>query len=392
MDKGRVHAEGPRRARWWRWVAAGLAALVSALALLAWTSTGHFEAFGANPEGDRLRRMQSSPRFREGTFSNASGASELAARPGWSTAQEFLFGQQQRTPPGPLPMARDTAQLLSQPPQSGLRVTWLGHSTLLVEIDGTRLLLDPVWGERASPSSLVGPKRFHAPPLALEQLPEVDAIVLSHDHYDHLDMSTIRALASRKVPFYAPLGLGAHLERWGVPPERVVELDWWQEVSLPSGLRLVATPAQHFSGRSLTDRNRTLWASWTLLGLRHRVFFSGDTGLAPEFPEIGQRYGPFDLTMFEVGAYHPSWGGIHLGPQQALVAHEQVRGRRMLPVHWGTFVLAMHAWDEPAETLAQGARARGIELVTPRLGRPVEPTLGAQGENFDPWWREVAAP
>jgi L-ascorbate metabolism protein UlaG (beta-lactamase superfamily) len=371
-------------------VLTAVALLAGVGTVLAWTSTGRFEAFGAAPQGERLRRMQASERYKDGVFVNTTVNPNARNRPDWSTMKDLLFGRQQRTPPGPLPMAREVAAALAKPPEHGLRVTWLGHSTLLVEIDGFRLLTDPVWGERASPSTLVGPKRFHPPPLPLDALPDVDAVLLSHDHYDHLDMETIRALVPRGWKFYAPLGLGAHLEAWGVPRERVVELDWWQEVSLGDGrLRMVATPAQHFSGRGLTDRDRTLWTSWTLIGPEHRVFFSGDTGLTQEFAEVGRRFGPFDVAMFEVGAFHPAWGDIHLGPHQALQAHALVRGRRLLPIHWGTFSLAMHAWDEPAEVLAAEARKQGVALLTPVLGRPVEPEVEAPSE---PWWREVRAP
>ena len=366
------------------------AVLAVGVSSLAWTSTGRLEAFGAAPAGERLRRMQASEHHRDGVFVNTTVNPNARNRPDWDTMKDLLFGQQQRTPPGPLPMEREVAAALAKPPEHGLRVTWLGHSTLLVEIDGFRILTDPIWSERASPSTLVGPKRFHPPPLPLDALPEVDAVLLSHDHYDHLDMETIRALVPRGWKFYAPLGLGAHLESWGVPPERVVELDWWQEVTLGDGrLRMVATPAQHFSGRGLSDRNRTLWTSWTLLGPEHRVFFSGDTGLTQEFAEVGRRFGPFDLAMFEVGAFHPAWGDIHLGPHQALQAHGLVRGRRLLPIHWGTFSLATHAWDEPAEVLASEARKQGVALLTPVLGRPVEPEAEAPSA---PWWREVRAP
>ncbi|WP_164021626.1 MBL fold metallo-hydrolase [Pyxidicoccus trucidator] len=386
-----VAAPGRRQgSRKWRFALLGVALLASVATLLAWTSTGHFQAFGAAPTGSRLERMRASPRNRDGVFVNTTVNPAVRNRPDLGTLKELAFGSQQRTPPGPLPMERDVAAALAKPPESGLRVTWLGHSTMLVELDGFRILTDPVWGERASPSTLVGPQRFHPPPLPLDALPDVDAVLLSHDHYDHLDMPTIQAMVPRGWTFYVPLGLGAHLEQWGVPPERVVELDWWQEVSLGDGrLRMVSTPAQHFSGRGLSDRNRTLWTSWTLLGPQHRVFFSGDTGLTQEFAEVGRRFGPFDLAMFEVGAFHPSWGDIHLGPHQALQAHELVRGRRLLPIHWGTFSLAIHAWDEPAEVLAAEARKQGVALVTPRLGHPVELTGDVPSA---PWWREVRAP
>jgi L-ascorbate metabolism protein UlaG (beta-lactamase superfamily) len=276
----------------------------------------------------------------------------------------------------------------ARPPETGLRATWLGHSTLLLEIDGARVLTDPVWGKRVSPARIIGPKRFQPVPVAIEQLPPLDAVLISHDHYDHLDVPTIRELARLDVPFYTSLGVGVHLEAWGVPPERIVELDWWESVELARGeLLLTAAPSQHFSGRALGDRNRTLWSSFALRSRRHGVFFSGDTGLTPEYREIKERLGPFDLVMLEVGAFHPAWGDIHLGPDNAIEAHALLGGGSFLPVHWGTFSLALHDWDEPAERLVELAPRRDVNLVMPMLGAPVEPS---RVERVDPWWRSVS--
>jgi len=268
-----------------------------------------------------------------------------------------------------------------------LRATWLGHSTVLIEIDGLRVLTDPVWGTRASPSRLVGPKRFQPVPVALRAMPPVDVVVISHDHYDHLDYPTIRELARTNVPFVTSLGVGAHLEAWGVPPERITELDWWESHTLPGAeLTVTAAPSQHFSGRGLKDRNATLWSSLVIRSRKHAVFFSGDTGLTTEYAAIRERLGPFDLVMLEVGAFHPSWGHIHLGPDNALEALALLGGGAFLPVHWGTFSLAMHAWDDPAETLFALAPKRGVQLLMPRLGEPVEPV---QVDRVAPWWRAV---
>ena len=269
-------------------------------------------------------------------------------------------------------------------PQSGLRATWLGHSTVLIEIDGRRVLTDPVWGPRASPLALAGPKRFQPVPVALSAMPPVDLVVISHDHYDHLDYPTIRALARSNVPFVTSLGVGAHLEGWGIAPARITELDWWESHALP-GLTLSAAPAQHFSGRTPRTRNTTLWSSFAIRGERHGVFFSGDTGLTTEYEAIRERLGPFDLVMLEVGARHPSWGDMHLGPENALAALALLGGGAFRPEHWGTFCLAKHAWHQPAELLLQQAR---VPLLMPRLGQPVEP---AHAVKIEPWWREVDA-
>ncbi len=351
--------------------------------------------FGARVTGARLERMLASPRYVDGTFRNTAvvEATTLlpppAQRQGSAMAAmgEFFFGGARRTPPRPLP-AEDPRATWQRRAETGLRATWLGHSTVLLEIDGVRVLTDPVWGERASPVGFAGPRRFQPVPVPIAELPPLDAVIVSHDHYDHLDHPSIVELARRDVPFYTSLGVGAHLEAWGVRPERITELDWWDEVRLPgTGLHITAAPSRHFSGRGLR-RNATLWSSFALRGPRHHVFFSGDTGLTPEYAEIAQRLGRFDLIMLEVGAFHPSWGDIHLGPENALTALELLGGGSFLPVHWGTFNLAIHAWDDPAETLVHLAGPRGAHLVMPRLGAAVEPE---RVETVEPWWRAVAS-
>jgi L-ascorbate metabolism protein UlaG (beta-lactamase superfamily) len=344
------------------------------------------KSLGKKPEGARLERIKASPLWTDDRFRNLHPIIPGLRDPNASmpTLKDFLCGGERRVPRGPLP-SMNPLQSWTRPPASGLRVTWLGHSTVLIEIDGLRVLTDPVWGPRASPSRLAGPKRFQPVPVPLRAMPPIDVVLVSHDHYDHLDYPTIRELAKREVPFVTSLGVGAHLEAWGVPPERIVELDWWESHQVPnSELIVTAAPSQHFSGRGLKDRNATLWSSLVIRSPRHAVFFSGDTGLTTEYETIRERHGPFDLVMLEVGAFHPAWGDIHLGPQNALEALALLGGGLFLPVHWGTFSLAMHAWDQPAETLLELAPKKGAQLVMPRLGEPVEP---AHAEGVEPWWR-----
>ena len=347
------------------------------------------QSFGQRAQGERLERMQASPLWAGEGFRNRHPVlpglrDATAARP---SVGDFLSCSGRRAPTGSLPSA-DPRAAWQRAPESGLRATWLGHSTVLIEIDGARVLTDPVWGTRASPFRLVGPKRFQPMPLKLRDMPEVDVVVISHDHYDHLDYPTIRALARHsRVPFVTSLGVGAHLQGWGVAPERITELDWWESHRVPgTGLTITAAPSQHFSGRGLKDRNATLWSSLVFTGERHKVFFSGDTGLTTEYALIRDRLGPFDLVMLEVGAFHPSWGDIHLGPENALKAHALLGGGVLLPVHWGTFSLALHDWDEPVETLLARADT-STALLLPRLGQAVEP---AHGPLNAPWWRAAA--
>ncbi|MFT3804350.1 MAG: MBL fold metallo-hydrolase [Burkholderiaceae bacterium] len=343
-------------------------------------------SLGKRAEGARLERMAASPRWTGNGFRNvhpiAPGLRDQAApRP---TLRDFLSNGDRRVPDARLPVI-DPRPIWQAPPADGLRATWLGHSSVLIEIDGFTVLTDPVWGPRASPSRLAGPKRFQPAPVALKQLPPLDLVIVSHDHYDHLDYPTIRQLARTPVPFVTSLGVGAHLQAWGVAPERIVELDWWESFTL-RGLQITAAPSQHFSGRWLNDRNATLWSSIALRTDRHRVFFSGDTGLTDEYRLIAERLGPFDLVMLEVGAFHPAWGDIHLGPDNALKAHALLGSGLLLPIHWGTFALAMHPWDQPAEVLYTQGAQRGVRLAMPRLGEPLQP---AQAQPVSPWWRDV---
>ncbi|HEY3501027.1 MAG TPA: MBL fold metallo-hydrolase [Polyangiaceae bacterium] len=348
--------------------------LVLAFLVDAWS------ALGTGPSGERLARVHASPEWKDGRFVNPLPTAPV---PFWTATLRWVKGGEFTSPAAPPPRAKPAN--FAQNPASGLRITWFGHSSLLVELDGRRVLTDPVWSERCSPSSFLGPKRFFEPPLALAALPPLDAVVISHDHYDHLDEPTIRALAGRVPRFVVPLGVGAHLEYWGVPREKIVELDWWGATRV-ADLELTATPARHFSGRSLGDANRTLWAGWALKGPSHRVFFSGDTSMFPEFADIGARLGPFDAAMIEVGAYDALWADVHLGPEQALAAHRMVRGGVLFPVHWGTFDLALHGWTEPAERLLAAASAAGVTLVVPRPGESIEPATPPRPER---WWPSV---
>ena len=345
-------------------------------------------SLGKRAQGLRLERIEASSLWAGDAFRNihpiAPGLQDASVpRP---TLAEFLCGGNRRVPSGPLP-ALDPRDAWARKPATGLRATWLGHSTVLLEIDGWRVLTDPVWGARASPTRIAGPRRFQPVPVRLSALPAIDLVVVSHDHYDHLDYPTIRKLAATGVPFVTSLGVGAHLEAWGVAPDRITELDWWETHRVAgSGLTVTAAPSQHFSGRALKDRNATLWSSFVIRGTRHAVFFSGDTGLTSQYAEIRDRLGPFDLVMLEVGAFHPAWGHIHLGPDNALKAHAMLGGGAFLPVHWGTFNLALHAWDAPAEALFAHAAQHDAQLVMPRLGEPVEP---AHAPPVTPWWRGV---
>lgn len=353
----------PRVTRRRFWIGALLA-----MPLVALTVNG-CATFGKRARGERLARMQRSPQWKDGRFENPQPIRNHLR----GILRDHFNGSDHRTPDVPVQTEAIDPRRFETPPPTGLRVTWLGHSTLLVEQDGRRVLFDPVWGQRSSPFSWMGPKRWFEPLIALDRLPRVDAVVISHDHFDHLDMETIRAIKDWDTVFVVPLGVGAHLAYWGVPDARIVELDWWERTRVGE-LELVATPARHASGRwPLTGMNRTLWAGWAVLGPRHRVFYSGDTGLFDGLAEIGERLGPFDLAMFEVGAYGRNWPDWHIGPEQAVLATRWVRAGTLLPVHWGLFNLAYHGWTEPVERVLAAAAQGGVTVTVPMAGQSIEP-------------------
>jgi L-ascorbate metabolism protein UlaG (beta-lactamase superfamily) len=271
----------------------------------------------------------------------------------------MLFNKPRTTRPvGAIPVEPLTRQqLLDAPDHSVFR---LGHSTVLLKLRGKFWVTDPVFAERASPFGWAGPKRFHQPPISLEDLPDLEAVILSHNHYDHLDRNAVVRLAAKTRCFLAPLGVGDLLIKWGVDADKVRQLEWWEGTEV-GGIRFVATPAQHFSGRGLFDANQTLWCSW--------VMISGDTGYFDGFKRIGDHYGPFDLTLMETGAYNVDWPHVHMQPEQTLQAHIDLKGRWLLPIHNGTFDLAFHAWHEPFDRIMALAWERNVAITTPPMGR-----------------------
>ena len=370
--------------------------------------------FGADPTGDRLDRILRSPNYRDGAFVNPVAARAASGGGLLRTLPEAMRKEARRArrPVRPVPLHPRTLTDLAEPPASGLRLTWTGHSSVLAEIGGRRVLFDPVWGERCSPLLFLGPRRVHPAPVPVASLTGLDVVVISHDHYDHLDMPAILALIRSEAVFAVPLGVGAHLEHWGVPPERLRELDW-HETTEVAGLTLTATPARHFCGRGLRGRQQTLWASWVVTDGLHTVFHSGDTGYFPGFAEIGERHGPFDATMIQIGAYSQSWPDghadcppgepcdcvpdpgpwpdVHMTPDEGVRAHLDLQGGAprgvLLPIHWGTFNLALHPWAEPGERTLLADHRAGQVSATPRVGEPFEP---ADPPPPYPWWREVA--
>jgi L-ascorbate metabolism protein UlaG (beta-lactamase superfamily) len=364
----------------------GVKMLITALVLLC---TGALFLAACSPQlgavirGDALRRLQQSEHFGDGRFRNTVSTSlGLSEGDAFGTTVDFLRGSPDRAPAETLPTAPLPADSLNR--GKGLGVTWLGHSTCLIEIDGRLILTDPMFSERASPFQFIGPRRFPSRlPIKIADLPKLDAVLISHDHYDHLDYRSIRALRDKAESFYVPLGVGGHLRKWGVPQEKIVELDWWERRA-EGPLTFVATPARHFSGRGFTGGNRTLWASWVILGSRNRLFFGGDSGYFDGFKTIGDTYGPFDLTMLESGAYNRAWADIHMMPEQTVQAHIDLKGKVLLPIHWGKFNLALHPWTEPIERVLAAAGAHDVDIVAPLQGQRIAPDTKP---GVVRWWR-----
>jgi len=311
----------------------------------------------------------------------------------WSTLRKalplYFSNKEEKVPARPLGPFRTDAAIYHTAPESGLRVTWIGHSSLLVEIDGVNLLIDPVWDERASPVRWMGPKRFFSAPLKLDELPAIDVVLISHDHYDHLGESTIRTLAVmesiKDAEWVTSLGVGEILEQYGVKGRHITELDWTQSVGDES-LEITALPSRHFSGRGMFNRFETLWSSFVLMGPKHKVYFGADSGWWPGFQEIGAEYGPFDLTMLEIGAYNELWEAIHLGPDNAVRAFDALGGKGlMMPIHWGLFDLALHAWRQPIERLMELVDEKGIKVWAPEPGRPTEVVQDIEVRTD--WWK-----
>jgi L-ascorbate metabolism protein UlaG (beta-lactamase superfamily) len=361
------------------WFVAAVLALALGVGLaLAW------KPMGQSPSGQRLERLRRSPNYARGRFQNQVAVRPYSFASIWGMLGDYAGGQE-RTPAAAVPVEVRHAGDYATPPSSGLRVTWLGHSSVLVEIDGVVVLTDPIFSERLSPLGFIGPKRFFPSPLSVDELPPIDAVVISHDHYDHLDQASVIELLPRVRRFVMPLGVGSHLAYWGIPDERIVELDWWEETRIGDALRLIACPARHFSGRGFSG-DQTEWASFAMVGPGHRVFFSGDTGLMPQFEQVGHRFGPFDLSLVKIGAYGRGWPDIHVDPEQALELYRMIQGKLLMPIHWGTVNLSYHSWTEPAERLIVAAEHTRAKIVIPRPGALVEPAEPPQVER---WWPDV---
>lgn len=328
--------------------------------------------FGSNPAGSEIARLEQSPQYDVANkrFDNPDpGVMESLDDFKMDPVEIFrwLFVDDGRSPDRAMPQVKPNMDIFAAAMDT--RAIWFGHSSLMLRVSGKTILVDPVFADRASPVPFtVG--RFQDAVMTLDELPEVDFIVISHDHYDHLDMKTMKFFRSRQAKFLVPLGVGSHLRGWGVDESRIIEHDWWQASNM-DGVEFIATPARHFSGRSMTSRNQTLWASWVIRGGGSTIYFSGDSGYGSHFKEIGKCFGPFDAAFIETGQYNEQWQDVHMMPEQSAQAYFDLDAKMYIPIHWGMFVLSTHTWDDPAKQISGLAVRRGINLVIPRIGETV---------------------
>lgn len=338
--------------------------------------------FGGKPSKESLVKIENSPNYNgDGTFKNQETTLQIADFK-WSTIPKFFTNGDNKVPKNELPSEKLTKTYFENEPQQP-RITWFGHSTMFVEMEEMNIFIDPMLGEVPAPHPLLGNPRFNKElPITIEDLPKIDLVLISHDHYDHLDYGSIQQLNSKVKQFYVPLGIKAHLTEWGVDASKITEFDWWESKIL-NGIEFVAAPARHFSGRGFT-RNNTLWSSWVIKSENSTIYFSGDSGYGQHFKEIGDKYGPFDFAMMECGQYNEQWPQIHMTPEESILASIDLQANLMMPIHWGSFKLALHAWDDPIIRATKKAAELNVQLSTPKLGEAII----LNGGNFpsSKWW------
>lgn len=314
-----------------------------------------------------MNKIYNSSQYKDGSFVNPL---PWDMRPSFRMFKDYLLGKEQRSPKQALPQEKIDLKTLESSDSTYLNISNVGHSSLIINVDGYRILTDPVYEAKITP---LGPARFNKEiPLDPTQLRNIDVVVISHNHYDHLNKYSIQTIHEEVKQFIVPLGVGAQLEKWGVAREKITELDWWDEIKIDDKLTIVSTPAQHFSGRGLTDRNKTLWTSYVIKTNAHKLYFSGDSGYFDGFKKIGEKYGPFDVAFMECGAYNPEWAFVHMFPEETVQATLDLQASYLWPIHQGTFNLAIHDWFDPMKRISIAAETQGVALLTPIFGQVIK--------------------
>lgn len=360
----------------------GILSVVGVITLVGVTFINVSPQFGAGASEASLQRIRKSPNFLNGAFKNQQ-ETVVSSDFKWKTIPQFFTNGNNKTPLKELPTKKLSKSYFNNKP-SQPRITWFGHSAAFVEMENLNIFIDPMLGDVPAPHPMLGSKRFQKElPIAIDSLPKIDVILISHDHYDHLDYGSIVKLKDNVDQFYVPLGIKAHLISWGVEATKITEFDWWENINY-KGVEFVSTPARHFSGRGITNRNSTLWCSWVLKSENSNIFFSGDSGYGKHFKEIGEKYGPFDFAMVECGQYNEQWSQIHMMPEETIQASVDVKAKLMMPIHWGSFKLALHSWDDPIKRATKKATDLHVKIATPKVGEAII----LNDENFpnNKWW------
>ena len=342
--------------------------------------------FGGKHSKSDLERYANSNHYKEGKFENIKAAKmDMSFTQTMGTLVDFIKGTANSEPDFELPI-ENVDSLGWEQNDTTNRLFWFGHSSFLLKLDGKNILLDPMLGEVPSPHPWLGGKRYSKElPIEIQQLPQIDLVLISHDHYDHLDYGSIKLLNEKVGMFMVPLGVGAHLREWGVSEEKIQEFDWWQESSFKN-IELAFTPSRHFSGRGLTDRFSTLWGSWVIKGESKNLYFSGDSGYGDHFKKIGEKFGPFDFAMMECGQYNEKWADIHMMPEETVQASADVNAKKAMPIHWGAFTLALHTWTHPVERFTAKAIQTNLSYIIPKIGEELDLNELMVDENN--WWKK----
>jgi L-ascorbate metabolism protein UlaG (beta-lactamase superfamily) len=361
-----------------------LASLLGMLVLIGVVFINTSPEFGAAPNEEKVASFSSTENYKEGVFVNAS-QTDVDGKIDFGRLLSEWFKEGNKVPTWSLPVQKITPETIARTSDSITKATWFGHSAILLEMDGKKLFLDPMLGSVPAPHPWLAGHRFNDTlPLALEDIPFMDAVLISHDHYDHLDYTSISQMKNNVGHFFVPLGVGSHLEAWGIPISQITELDWWQSINF-QGLQLTATPSRHFSGRGITDRFKTQWASWVIKGRSESIYFSGDSGYDDHFKEIGEKFGPFDLAIMECGQYDPQWPLIHMMPEETVKGALDLKAMITLPIHWGSFNLSLHSWEDPIERVTKAAKTKGVQLATPVIGEQI--VIGQKIPQSE-WWKQ----
>lgn len=360
--------------------------LIGVLIVTYFVFVNFYPSFGGDVSKERQARYTASSQFDNGKFKNTKDVpKEIGFSETLTIARKFFFQKVENGRPAEALPVKAVDSLTIASYSGDARLMWFGHSAFLLQMEGKNILIDPMLGEVPAPHPLLGGKRFYKElPIAIEKFPKIDAVLISHDHYDHLDYGSIKKLKDKVDQFYVPLGVGVHLEAWDVPTEKIHELDWWQDETM-DGLQFVCTPAQHFSGRKIDNGQSTLWGSWVIKSEKESIFFSGDSGYSDHFKSIGEQYGPFDFAMLECGQYNKMWPDIHMFPEETAQAGVDLRAKTIMPIHWGAFKLALHSWTDPIERVTQKAESLGLPIITPRIGSFI-PLNSLNTKGKTKWW------